>query len=248
MRLQGKTAIVSGSASGIGKAIALRFAQEGAEVFCSGVSGGCQNTAREIQEAGGRAAWAQADISKLPDIDKMVAAAVAAFGKIDILVNNAGVYMSAPILEVTEKDWDTQLDVMLKGTFFTVQRVLPYMLKQGKGKIINMASTFGVIGFYDCSAYCAAKGGIVNLTRQLAFDLAPKKINVNAIGPGTTDTPLMKPDLDNPERAKLYLDRLPYGRVARPEEIAAAAVYLASDEADFVNGHTLFVDGGWLTQ
>lgn len=248
MKLQGKVAIVTGCATGIGRAIALRFAQEGADVFCCDISDVVKNTAKDIQKMGRKSAWQIIDVSKLSDIDKMVALTIDKFGKIDILVNNAGVYIKAPILELTEAQWDTMIDVMLKGTFFCTQRALPYMLKQGKGKVINLASTFGAVGFYEATAYCAAKGGIINMTRQMAFDLAPKKINVNAIGPGPTDTPLMRPDLDKPERARLYLDRTPYGRVAQPEEIAAAAAYLASDEADFVNGHTLFVDGGWLTQ
>jgi len=209
---------------------------------------GLKHTAEEIQRMSRKSTWQQVDVAKISDIDKMVSSTIDKFGKIDILVNNAGVYIKAPILELTEAQWDTMIDVMLKGTFFCTQRVLPYMLKQGKGKIINIASTFGQVGFVSASAYCAAKGGIINLTRQLALELAPSKINVNAIGPGTTDTPLMRPDLDKPERAHLYLDRIPYGRVAKPEEIAMAAVYLASDESDFVNGHTLFVDGGWLTQ
>lgn len=249
MRLKDKVAIVTGAATGIGRAIALAFADEGADVCCATDKNldGIKRTAEEIQRKGHKAIWEQVDVAKLSDIDKMVASTVDNFGKIDILVNNAGIYIMAPVLEFTEADWDTTLDVMLKGTFFSTQRVLPYMLKQGKGKIINIASTFGQVGFVNVPAYCAAKGGVINLTRQLALELAPSKINVNAIGPGTTDTPLMRPDLEKPERARLYLEKIPYGRVAQPEEIAAAAVFLASDESDFVNGHTLFVDGGYLT-
>lgn len=249
MRLEGRVAIVTGSASGIGRATALRLADEGAAVCCADTNvDGVKNTAEEIQKGGGKAIWLQIDVSKLSDIDKMAAATGDEYGRIDILVNNAGVYIRAPILEATEADWDRMIDVMLKGTFFCTQRVLPYMLKQGKGKVINLASTFGAVGFTEVSAYCAAKGGIINLTRQMAFDLAPKKININAIGPGPTDTPSMRSKLDTPEKARVYLDRTPYGRVARPEEIASAIAYLASDEADYVNGHTLFIDGGWLTQ
>lgn len=249
MRLKGKVAIVTGAASGIGKAIALEFAKEGADVCVTDINlGGAKQVADEIRRMGRKATELQVDVTKLSDIDKLVTSTIDNHGKIDILVNNAGVYKKATILEVTEADWDIVLDVMLKGTFFCTQRVLPQMLKQGKGKVINLASTFGQIGFFDASAYCAAKGGVINLTRQLALELAPKKINVNAIGPGPTDTPLMRPDLENPEKARLYLDRTPYGRAAQPEEIAYAAVYLASDEADYVNGHTLFVDGGWLSQ
>lgn len=249
MRLKDKVAIVTGASSGIGRAIALIFAKEGADVCCVTNKNldGLKHTAEEIQQIGRKSIWQQIDVAKISDIDKMVATTVDNFGKIDILVNNAGIYILSPVLEFTEADWDTTLDVMLKGTFFCTQRVLPYMLKQGKGKVINIASTFGQVGFANVPAYCAAKGGIINLTRQLALELAPSKINVNAIGPGTTDTPLMRPDLDKPERARLYLEKIPYGRVAQPEEIAMAAVYLASDESDYVNGHTLFVDGGYLT-
>lgn len=136
----------------------------------------------------------------------------------------------------------------LKGTFFCTQRVLPYMLKQGKGKVINLASTFGQIGFVNNAAYCAAKSGIINLARQMALELAPSKINANAIGPGLTYTPLTKSVFGDPEKLRLFLTKIPYGRIAQPEEMATAAVYLASDESDFVNCHTLFVDGGWLTQ
>ena len=250
MRLKDKAAIVTGASTGIGQAIALRFAEEGADVCCVANKNveGIKHAAEEIQRMGRKSMWQQTDVTKPSDIDKMVAAAADKFGKIDILVNNAGIFISATILELKEADWDTMIDTMLKGTFFCSQRVIPYMLKQGKGKIVNLASTFGAVGFPDASAYCAAKGGVINLTRQLAFDLAPKNINVNALGPGTTDTPLMRPDLEKPERARLYLERIPYGRVAQPEEIASAALYLASDEADYVNGHTLFIDGGWLTQ
>lgn len=250
MRLKDEVAIVTGSSSGIGKSIALAFAREGADLCCIADKNiaGVKETAEQVQDMGRKAIWLQADVSKISDIDKMVAATVDNYGKIDILVNNAGIFIQAPILEVKEADWDAMINTMLKGTFFCTQRVLPHMLKQGKGKVINLASTFGQVGFFQVSGYCAAKGGIINLTRQMALELAPNKINVNAIGPGTTYTPEMKHDLDDPERARPYLQRLPIGRVAQPEEIAAAAVYLASDEADFVTGHTLFIDGGWLTQ
>ena len=249
MRLKGKVAIVTGAASGIGKAIALVFAKEGADVCVTGRRlSGAKQVAEEVRRMGRQATELQVDVAKMSDIDKMVTSTIDNHGRIDILVNNAGVYRKSSIIEVTEADWDITLDVMLKGTFFCTQRVLPQMLKQGKGKVINIASTFGQIGFFEASAYCAAKGGVINLTRQMAFDLASKKININAIGPGPTDTPLMRPDLENPERARLYLDRTPYGRAAQPEEVAWAAVYLASDESDFVHGYTLFVDGGWLSQ
>ena len=248
MRLKDKVAIVTGASSGIGQSIALVFAKEGADVCCVADKNlaGIKHTAEEIQRMGRKSIWLKVDVAKISDIDKMVASTIDNFGRVDILVNNAGVYIQSPITATTEADWDTMLDVMLKGTFFCTQRVLPYMLKQGKGKVIIISSAFGQMGFANVSAYCAAKGGLINLTRSMAVELAPSKINVNAIGPGTTYTPLMASILDDPEAARPYLARIPYGRAAQPEEIAAAAVYLASDESDYVNGHTLFVDGGMI--
>jgi len=243
-RLEGKVAIVTGAASGIGRAIALRFAKEGTDLCCADKNlEGVKNVAEKIQLMGRKSTWQQVDVTRISDIDKMVASTIDNHDRIDILVNTAGINIASPVLEVTEANWDALLDVLLKATFFCTQRVLPHMLKQGKGKVINFASTWGQTGAIGNAAYCAAKGGVINLTRQLALELAPSKINVNAIGPGPTDTPMLSPD------ARLHVvDRIPYGRIAQSEEIAAAAVYLASDESDMVNGHTLFVDGGYLSQ
>ncbi|MFQ6111788.1 MAG: SDR family NAD(P)-dependent oxidoreductase [Nitrospinota bacterium] len=250
MRLEGKTAIVTGGATGIGRAIALRFAQEGVDLsICTSKRvKELEEAAREIEAQGRRALALQADIRKLSEIDRLVNETIKAFGKIDILVNNAGVSLPASLADATEEDWDNLIDTHLKGTFFCIQKVVPHMLKQGKGKIINLASTFGFVGYRGWVIYCTAKGGVVNMTRVLALELAPLKINVNAIGPGTTATPLIQEALADPEKAKPYIDRIPYGRMALPEEMAAGAVYLASDEADFVNGHCLMIDGGWLAQ
>ncbi len=250
MRLDGRTAVVTGAATGIGRAIALRFAQEGVDlsICTSKRMKELEETAREIEAQGRRALALQVDIRKLSEIDRLVDETVRAFGKIDILVNNAGLTLPANLADVTEEVWDNLIDTNLKGAFFCIQKVVPHMLKRGKGKIINLASTFGFVGYRRYVAYCAAKGGVVNMTRALALELAPLKINVNAIGPGTTETPLIQETLADPEKAKLYLEHLPYGRMAKPEEMAAGAVYLASDEADFVNGHCLMIDGGWLAQ
>lgn len=248
-RLGGKIAIVTGAASGIGRAIALRFAEEGADLCCADKNlEGVKHTAEEIQLMGHKSTWQQADVARISDIDKMVASTIDNHGRVDILVNNAGIAITSPVLEVTEADWDAVLDVLLKATFFCTQRVLPHMLKQGRGKVINLASTWGLVGVVGYAAYCAAKGGVINLTRQLAVELAPRKINVNAIGPGPIETPLLQRDIEkHPDRIGWYMERVPYGRLGQPEEIAAAAVYLASDESDYVNGHTLFVDGGYST-
>lgn len=248
-KLLGKVAIVVGAASGIGKATALRFAEEGADVFCADMNvEGAEATAQEIMRMGRKAAWRKVDVTKVSDIDEMVASAISGLGRIDILVNSAGVGPTAPILDVTEAEWDFVLAVQLKGTFFASQRVLPQMLKQGKGKIINIASVFGQVGNVNTAAYCAAKGGVINLTRQMALELGPNNINVNAIGPGTVVTPLVRAVTDNPEALRAKLSIIPLGRLGRAEEIAGAAVYLASDEADFITGQTLFMDGGQLAR
>ncbi len=248
-RLDNKVALITGGASGIGRATALRFAKEGADVCVADINlVGAKTTAQEIEGAGGNSLAVQVDVTKPADIDKMVTATINHFGRIDILTNAAGVFFLASALEVTEADWDKIININLKGLFFTTQRVLRHMLKQGKGKVINLASNLGAVGDPNASVYCTSKGGIVNLTKALALEFAPKKININAIGPAFTETPMTKPFMDDTEAFTPLLKNIPLGRVAQPEEIASAAVYLASDESDFVTGHTLFVDGGYLSQ
>lgn len=248
MRLEGKIAIVTGAASGIGRGIALRFAKEGVNVVVADVNlDGAKEVAKEIEKLGRKALALKVDVSSSGDVDQMVKTTIEKFGKLDILVNNAGVIVMKPIVDMTEDDWDRVLDVNLKGVFLCTKRAVPEMLKQGKGKIINITSVAGQVGYANSSAYCASKGGIINLTRELALELSPKKINVNAIGPGVIETAMTKSFLQDPEMRKMLLGMTPYGRVGQPADIAAAAVFLASDESDFVNGATLFVDGGWLT-
>ena len=198
-RLENKVALITGGGSGIGRAIALAFAREDADVCIADMNlAKAQQTAREVEQIGGKILAIQIDVANISDLDKMVDAVVTRFGKIDILVNAAGILLRIPALNITETDWDAVMNVNLKGLFFATQRVLPVMLKQGKGKIINIASTLGAVGSQDRAIYCAAKGGVINLTRALAVELAPKKINVNAIGPGLTATSLteyiMNPD------------------------------------------------------
>lgn len=248
MELEGKTAIVTGASSGIGRGIAKRFAREGADIVIADIkTDAAENVAEEIKEIGQEALVVKTDVSNSDDVDKMVEATVSKFGKVDILVNNAGVFVQKPIQEMEEGDWDKVLDVNLKGAFLCTRRVVEEMLEQGGGKIVNIASIAGKTGFQNSSAYCASKGGIVNLTRELGMELAPKGIHVNAIGPGVIETAMTKPLLEDEEFEEQTLAMTPRGRIGKPEDIASAAVYLASDESDFVVGETVFVDGGWLT-
>jgi NAD(P)-dependent dehydrogenase (short-subunit alcohol dehydrogenase family) len=174
--------------------------------------------------------------------------AVDKFGGLDILVNNAGVALMADLASTTDEIWQKTIDVDLKGVFLGTKIATPEIEKRGKGKIINTASIAGKIGFPGITAYCAAKGGVVNMTREIALDLAPKKINVNAIAPGVIKTAMTADILKDPKQTEAMLAQTPIGRLGEPEDIAWAAVYLASEESDFVTGHTLVVDGGWIAK
>lgn len=250
MRLAGKVALITGSTQGIGKAIAARYAAEGAKVavVASRDIAKAQSVVNELRAAGGTAEAFVADCSDVSQIRALVAAVVKTFGTIDILVNNAGIMHTAPIEETTEEIWDSQIDLNLKGAFFLVQAVLPEFHMNGRGKVINISSIWGVGAGPNCPAYCAAKGGIVNLTRALAVEIGRENINVNSLAPGNIATPL-NAHLRGPDMAE-YIEQMrrltPTGRdFLDPEELTGTAVYLASADSDAVHGQTVLVDAGW---
>ena len=248
-RVDGKVAIITGSGSGIGQAAAWALAQAGADVVITELPNLLEravSTAEAIARETGRRTLVQAlDVTKLDSISAMVAHTVENFGHLDILVNSAGVNRTRPSLEVTEEDWDFVVDINLKGLFFCCQAAAREMIKTGRGKIVNLASINGVIGYFKRAAYCSSKAGVVNLTRVLAIEWAPHQINVNAVGPTYIETPLTVPTLSDPATRADIIARTPLGRVGKVEDVAGAIVFLASPAADLITGHTLLVDGGW---
>ena len=248
MRLKGKVAIVTGSRRGIGRAIALEMAKEGAKVVVSDIElKECEAVCDEIRKLGSDAIAVKCDVTKKDEVDAMMERVIQKFGRIDIMVNNAGVYVAKPLDQTTEQDWDFVVDINLKGVFLCSSAAAKHMMKQKRGKIISTASIAGKVGFADSSAYCASKGGIISLTRELAMELAPHHINVNAVAPGVIDTNMTKGFMEDEKAKQGLLMGIPLGRIGKPEDIAKAVVFLASEDSDYVTGHTLVVDGGWLT-
>jgi 2-deoxy-D-gluconate 3-dehydrogenase len=249
MRVDGKVAFVTGAGSGIGQATALGLAQAGADVVLTELPGkeaAAAETVRLVEAAGRRALAVPLDVTRMPMIGEAVDQALGHFGRLDLLVNNAGINVPRLALDVTEDDWDRVLDVNLKGLFFTAQAVAKKALvPRGGGKIVNIASQNGVIGYIYRAAYCASKAGVVNLTRVLALEWAKYRINVNAVGPTFLETPLTRPMFADKAFHDDVLSRIPLGRIGKPEDVVGAIVYLCSEAADLVTGHTLLVDGGW---
>lgn len=249
MRLKNKVAIITGGGTGIGRGIAKMFANEGAYiVVCGRRKEPLEAVVKEILANGDEAIYCTVDVSSAEQIQDMVETTLMKWGQIDILVNNAGVYMPHDVASMEEEEWDKVMNVDAKGVFLTSKAVLPHMLKQEKGKIVNIASIAGLFGFEQSAAYCAAKGAVVNLTREMALDYAPKGINVNAIAPGVIESDMTKPLLTEENSKKAFIDRIPTGRIGTPEDIAHAAVYLSSEESNYMIGQTLVVDGGWTVR
>ncbi|MCI0438646.1 MAG: SDR family oxidoreductase [Chloroflexi bacterium] len=256
MRLKDRVALVTGAGSGIGRATAILFASEGARVVASDVSEvDALETVKAITASGGEAAPVTGDVSDAGDAERMVKAAVDAYGRLDILVNSAGVSgrNALPQGASHEAIWDRVMDVNLKGTYLVSWYAVPEMERSGGGSIINLASIMGLVGYPEgmgggFNPYVPSKGGVVQFTRNLAIDCAKKGIRVNCICPGYVETNLTRGLTENPEiKAKLE-ERHPMGRLGRPEEIASAALFLASDESSFMTGAPLIVDGGYTAQ
>jgi len=246
--LAGKVAVVTGSSRGIGRAIAEGMAGAGAAVTVNGRNPETtQAVAGAIAAAGGKSLAVPADVGKVADIDRLIKSTVATFGRLDILVNSAGISPHyKPAETMTEAEWDEVIAVNLKGVFLCCQAAGRVMIPEKSGRIINISSIGGQVALPRLVAYCAAKGGIDQLTRVLAVEWAPHHILVNAISPGYIDTDLTKGLRQNPARRDALLRQVPLGRLGKPDEIAGAAIYLASDAASYVTGQTLDVDGGWL--
>lgn len=249
MRLAGKVAIVTGGGSGIGRATALLFAQEGARVVVADYAPeGGQETVRMVQQHDGEALFVETDVSKADDIQRLVQTTVNAYGRIDILFNNAAVTIPASVVEATEEVWDKTLDIDLKGVFLLSKYAIPHLIEGGGGSVINMASMCGLVASPNQAPYSAAKGGVVALTRQMAIDYARYNIRVNGIAPSEVRTPMFLGFINrapDPEKKMQELvARIPMGRVAEPEEIARVALFLASDDSSYITGVTLPVDGG----
>ena len=250
-KLQDKVAIITGSRRGIGKGIALAFAKEGCKVVISDYveDKDGKNTANEIKKLGSDAIFVKADVSKEKDVKNLVGKAVKKFGKLNIMVNNAGIVSFGTADTLTEKEWDKVINVNLKGVFFGTKYAAKQMLKQGKGgRIINISSIAGLVGFPGISAYCASKGGVTEFTREAALDYAKNGITVNAINPGVIETDMTKGMIEDKETSKNLLENTPVGRFGNPEDIGNAALFLALDESSFITGHNLVVDGGWTAR
>ncbi len=251
-RLEGRVAVVTGGASGLGRAIALRFADEGAFVVVGDVRPDPREGGAPTADLmGERGVVLEADASRWDDIDRLVEAALGRGGRLDVMVCNAGIagQYSKPLLETTEDDWDAIVGVNLRGVFLCCKRAVAQMLEQEpvgevRGRIVNISSQHGMVGPPGHVAYAASKGGVVNLTRQIAVDYGPHGVLVNAVAPGKILTG--SPEQQNPETLAYSHARTPFHRLGRPEDVAGAALFLASDDSGYVSGTNLLVDGGWM--
>jgi len=253
MRLEAKVALITGSGSGIGRAMALAFAAEGARIFAADVRGDdAEATATLVRDAGGEAGAREIDVTETAQVQAMVRACLHRFGRIDVLLNNAGIGSTQTVVDTPEELWESVFAVNVRGIFLGCKYTIPHMIEAGGGSIVNTASVAGLVGLKNRAAYCASKGAVVSLTRAIAADHVHQGLRCNCICPGTVDSPWVGRLLDaapDPaaERAALVA-RQPMGRLGTPEEVARAAVYLASEDAAFITGSALVIDGGLTAQ
>jgi len=251
MRLNEKVAIITGAKSGIGFATALCFAAEGAKVVVADVRDATQEV-REITKRGAEALFVQVDVSSELQVNALIEKTVAAYGHLDVLVNNAGMELAKKVTDTTEVEWDRLINVNLKGVFLCSKAAIPVMRRNGGGVIVNVASELGLVGGSEIAAYCASKGGVVQLTKAMAIDHAGDAIRVNCICPGPVSTPLLKAIIetssDPEEEQRSIVEKTLLKRLGRPEEIANVILFLASDESSYMTGSVVVVDGGWTTQ
>lgn len=250
--LSGKVAIVTGGSSGIGLGIALGFAKLGCHVVPTsepGTEGKLQEAVDRIKECGVDSLVVATDVTNAAQVEDLVQHVMGKFGRIDILVNCAGITIRKPSLEMTEREWDAVIDVNLKGTFLSCQKVGQVMVRQKRGVIVNIASLTSFVAYPEVVAYCASKGGVLMLTKALAIEWAPHGVRVNAIAPGDILTPLTRSVVEkDPDRRRRMESRIPMGRLGEVEEVVGAAIYLCSDASRYVTGETIVVDGGHLAQ
>lgn len=253
-RFEGKAAIVTGGASGIGRATAERFLEEGARVAIIDISAdSCESTARELRDRGHEPVLITGDVSRHADVRRMIGEAVASLGRIDVLFNNAGILVEGTVEQVSEEEWDRIMAINVKGVFLMCKEVIPHMLKQGGGAIVNNASCSGLVGDRNAIAYNSSKGAVVLMTKCLALDYAQRGIRVNCVCPGEIDTPMFRQEArarNKPveEYRKELCEYHPIGRLGEPKEVANAVLFLASDDASFITGTAVSVDGGYTSQ
>jgi NAD(P)-dependent dehydrogenase (short-subunit alcohol dehydrogenase family) len=253
MKLDQRVAVITGAGSGIGRAMALRFAVEGASILAADVNAeAAETTAAAVREQGGRADSFAVNVVEPTQVQAMVEQARKSFGRIDILCNNAGIGSTTNVVDQNPDEWDRVMAVNVKSVFLGCKYAIPLMLAQGSGVIINTASVAGMVGIMNRAAYSASKGAVIALTRQVAIDYVEHNIRVNCLCPGTVDSPwvgrLLAQSDDATEMRRALEARQPMGRLGTPEEVAGAALYLASDDAAFITGTGLVIDGGWTAK